>query len=54
VKLGRLGAFVVRHRYHLDKKHAHGRTFRITVIAVDKAGNKTTQHASVRVMPRKK
>ena len=53
VKLGRAGAFVVRHRYRLDKKHAGGRTFHITVTAVDKAGNKTTHHASVRVMPRK-
>ena len=51
VKLGRGGAFVVRHRYRLDKKHKHGRTFRVTVIAVDKAGNKTTKHVSVRVVP---
>jgi hypothetical protein len=53
VKLGRLGAFVVRHRYKLDKRHRHGRTFRITVIAVDKAANKSTKHLTVRVMPRK-
>ena len=54
VKLGRKGAFVVRHRYTLDKRHRHGRTFRITVIAIDKAGNRSTKHVSVRVMPRKR
>jgi hypothetical protein len=54
VKLGRLGAFVVRHRYKLDKRHRHGRTFRITVIAVDKAANRTTKHVTVRVLPPKK
>ena len=53
VKLGRHGAFVVRHRYHLDKRHASGRTFRVTITAVDKAGNKTVKHVTVRVMPRK-
>jgi hypothetical protein len=53
LKLGRRGAFVVRHRYRLDKKHKHGRTFRITVTAVDKAGNKLVKHVTVRVMPRK-
>jgi hypothetical protein len=53
VKLGRLGAFVVRHRYKLDKRHRHGRTFRITVIAIDKAANRNTKHVTVRVMPRK-
>ena len=51
VRLGRGGAFVVRHRYRLDKKHPTGRTFRVTVTAVDKAGNKTTKHVSVRVIP---
>jgi hypothetical protein len=54
VKLGRKGAFVVRHRYKLDKRHRHGRTFRITVIAIDKAGNRSTKHVTVRVMPRKR
>ena len=51
VRLGRGGAFVVRHRYRLDKKHPTDRTFRVTVTAVDKAGNKTTKHVSVRVIP---
>jgi hypothetical protein len=54
VKLGRKGAFVVRHRYRLDRRHRHGRTFRVTVIAVDKAGNRTTKHITVRVVPRKR
>jgi hypothetical protein len=54
VKLGRRGAFVVRHRYRLDKRHRHGHTFRITVIGIDKAGNRNTKHVTVRVMPRKR
>jgi hypothetical protein len=53
VRLGRQGAFAVRHRYRLDRKHASGRKFRITVTAVDKAGNRTVTHASVRVLPPK-
>ena len=53
LKLGRRGAFVVRHRYRLDKRHKHGRTFHITVTAVDKAGNRIVKHVTVRVMPRK-
>jgi hypothetical protein len=54
VKPGKLGAWVVRHRYKLDRRHRHGRTFHITVVAVDKAGNSITKHVTVRVMPRKK
>jgi hypothetical protein len=53
VKLGRRGAFVVSHLYKLDRRHRHGRTFRITVIGVDKAGNRSTKHVTVRVMPKK-
>jgi hypothetical protein len=53
VKLGRKGAFTVSHLYKLDRRHRHGRTFRISVIAIDKAGNRTTKHVTVRVMPRK-
>ena len=53
LRLGPKGGFTVRHRYRLDRRHRHGRTFRITVTAVDKAGNKISKHVTVRVMPKK-